>query len=234
MSDTPKPKLFCRIDTELIKNQVPETEDATTDRLFRFMGEVAAAFALLRKYGLAATIYGSARSLEGSPEALEAEKLGGFLAKRGFTVMTGGGGGIMGAANKGAKDAGGNSVGLNIRLPQEQNLNEHTTDSLTFDHFFSRKLALAFASEVYIFFPGGFGTLDEFFEIVTLIQTGKIGCLPVVLVGKEYWTPLLEWIKNDIYGKYGSVSEADMSIYYLVDSAEEAVALIERLLLPQP
>jgi len=136
----------------------------------------------------------------------------------------------MQAASRGASEAeGGQAVGLNIELPYEQQNNPYVTASQHFHYFFVRKVMLSFASEVYVFFPGGFGTMDEFFEIVTLIQTYKIQKIPVILVGKEYWTPLLSWIESTLYEKNNAINKEDMEIYHLVDTPEEAQAKIREL-----
>ena len=158
----------CRIMTDLLD---PEGDAVDSWRVFRIMSEFVLGFDVLRKYGLAATIFGGARFLPDEPYYQDAKELAGRLADRGFAVITGGGPGIMEAANTGAFEAGGKSLGLNIQLPIEQRLNPNVTENATFDFFFSRKVMLAYASEVYIFFPGGIGTLDEFFEMETLIQT---------------------------------------------------------------
>ncbi len=210
--------------------QGEEDASVTSWRMFRIIGELVAGFELLRKYGLAATIYGSARAAADSHECGEAEKLAQLLAADGFTIISGGGNGIMRAANKGAYESGGKSIGLNIKLPTEQHLNGFVTESLLFHFFFTRKVALAFASEIYIFFPGGFGTLDEFFEIVTLVQTKKIHPVPVILVGKDYWTPLLDWLRSYGLEKYHYINEADLNIMQVVDSADEAHGLVQSLL----
>lgn len=218
-------------DDEKIQGRAPEHElldqgeediSLTSWRIFRIMAEFVSGFEVLRKYRLAATIFGSARSLPDSEWYQESQKLGHLLAKDGFAVITGGGGGIMGAANKGAYEAGGNSVGLNISLPHEQRLNSYVSDSETFKFFFIRKVMLSFASEVYIYFPGGFGTLDEFFEIVTLIQTGKIVRLPIVLVGKEYWEPLIAWFNTVLLEQHQTIGKEDLELFHVVNSAEEA------------
>ena len=128
----------------------------------------------------------------------------------------------MQAANKGAFDAGGASVGLNINLPDAQHYNRYLTEKFGFDHFFVRKVMLTYASEVYVYFPGGFGTLDEFFEIITLVQTKKIRSVPIILFGKEYWEPLLGFIEKVIYEKHAAISKEDMDLYVLVDSVDEA------------
>ena len=140
----------------------------------------------------------------------------------------------MQAANKGAFEAGGVSVGLNINLPELQTYNPYLTEKFGFDHFFVRKVMLTYASEVYVYFPGGFGTLDEFFEIATLVQTKKIEPIPIVLVGKEYWTPLLEWMEKGLYEKHHTISKEDLNIYSVADSVDEAYnIIIKRVCVPE-
>lgn len=217
---------YCRVMTDLLD---PNDDAVQSWRVFRIMSEFVAGFELLRKYGLAATFFGSARSSAGDPMYKAAENLAAELAKEHFTIITGGGGGIMGAANVGAFKVGGHSVGLNIELPMEQKLNPYTTDSESFHFFFPRKVMLSFASEVYVYFPGGFGTLDEFFELITLIQTKKIEQVPIILYGREYWTPLLEWFDKSLYKKFGTIAKDDMELYHLVDSVDEAKEKIMKL-----
>lgn len=195
-------------------------------RVFRIMSEFVQGFELLRKYGLAATFWGSARLTPSDPYYKAAEELAAKLAKKGFTIISGGGPGIMEASNVGAFKVGGSSVGLNILLPFEQKLNPYTTESLNFDFFFSRKVMLTFASEVYVYFPGGFGTLDELFEIITLIQTKKINRIPVLLYGKDFWEPLLKWFEKDLIKKYKTLSKEDMELFHVVDDVDEALKYI--------
>lgn len=195
-------------------------------RVFRIMAEFVAGFELLRKYGLAATIFGSARFQPGDKYYKEAEELGSKLSKKGYAIITGGGPGIMEAANVGSFKVGGKSVGLNIELPFEQKLNPYTTESLDFDFFFSRKVMLAFASEVYIYFPGGFGTMDEFFELLTLVQTKKIERIPIVLYGKEFWDPLLAFFETHMQKKFQTISKEDTQLLHVVDSVDEAMKYI--------
>lgn len=195
-------------------------------RVFKIMSEFVEGFEILRKYGLAATFFGTARSSFEGHFYDECTDLAGRLAKAGFAVITGGSAGIMQAANKGAFEAGGASVGLNIRLEDSQGTNKFLTDTMTFDHFFVRKVMLAFASEVYIFFPGGFGTLDEFTEILTLVQTKKIRHVPIVLYGKEYWEPLLAFFESKLYKEHNAIDESDMQLYHVVDSVDEAMTYI--------
>jgi uncharacterized protein (TIGR00730 family) len=195
-------------------------------RVFRIMAEFVAGFELLRKYGLAASIFGSARFQSGDPYYKQAEDLAARLAKKGFAIITGGGPGIMEASNVGAFKVGGKSVGLNIELPFEQKLNPYTTESLDFNFFFSRKVMLAFASEVYIYFPGGFGTLDEFFELLTLIQTKKIERIPIVLYGSEFWNPLVAFFKNELQKKFQTINKEDLDLFMVVDSVDEAMKYI--------
>jgi uncharacterized protein (TIGR00730 family) len=197
-------------------------------RIFKIMAEFTDGFDLLGKYGLAASFFGTARMTFEDRYYAEATELAAQLAKAGFAVITGGAAGIMEAANKGAFDAGGASIGLNIRLERAQGDNKYLTDMFTFDHFFVRKVMLTFASEVYIYFPGGFGTLDEFFEIVTLIQTNKIKKVPVVIYGKEYWAPLIEFFKQHLLNDHKAIDPADLDIFHLVDSVDEAFDYITK------
>lgn len=213
----------CRIVTDLLDKNGDAIE---AWRVFRIMSEFVDGFELLRKYGLAATIFGSARFTPGDPWYKEAEKLASMLAKKKFAVITGGGPGIMEAGNVGAFKVGGKSVGLNIQLPFEQKLNPYTTESENFGFFFSRKVMLSFASEAYVYFPGGFGTLDEFFELVTLIQTKMISEIPVVCVGKDFWQPLIKFFETKLLKEYKTISKEDLQLIKVVDTAEEACKYI--------
>ncbi len=216
----------CRIVTDLLDVNGDAVESW---RVFRIMSEFVTGFELLRNYGLAVSIFGSARTSPGDPYYKQAEELAAKLAKKKFAVITGGGPGIMEAGNVGAFKVGGESVGLNIELPFEQKLNPYTTESLDFDFFFSRKVMLAFASEVYIYFPGGFGTMDEFFELVTLIQTKKIEPIPIVLYGKDFWTPLVKFFETSMLKEYKTISKKDLDLFHVVDSVDEAVKYITKV-----
>lgn len=198
-------------------------------RLTRITEEFAKGFHFLQNYGKSATFFGSARCAAGDKHYEEARKLGALLAKEDFAIITGGGPGIMEAANKGAMEVGGQSAGINIQLDHMQNANPYVKESISFHYFFARKVMLAFASEVYIFFAGGFGTLDEFFEMTTLVQTRKIDPIPIILVGKDYWGPLLKWIERDVYKKRKSIDKEDMKIYRVVKDAKEAHRIIKKL-----
>lgn len=191
-------------------------------RVFKIMSEFIEGFDIIRKYGLAVSFFGSARATLDDAMYKNAEELAERLSKSGFAVITGGSSGIMQAANKGAFQVGGASVGLNINLPEMQLYNPYLTEKFGFDHFFVRKVMLTYASEIYVYFPGGFGTLDEFFEIVTLVQTKKIRKVPIVLFGKAYWTELLRFIETTLYKEYAAIDEADMALYTVVDSVDEA------------
>ncbi|MCI0597713.1 TIGR00730 family Rossman fold protein [Candidatus Parcubacteria bacterium] len=191
-------------------------------RVFKIMSEVVEGFELIQKYTLAATIFGSTRATLEHDLYQQAADLAGKLAKRGFAIITGGSAGIMEAANKGAFEAGGASVGLNIRLEERQPMNRYVTEQIFFDHFFVRKVMLTFASHVYVYFPGGFGTLDEFYEILTLVQTKKIQRIPIVLYGREYWAPILRHFEETLLQHYHSVDEEDLKLYHVVDTVDEA------------
>lgn len=199
-------------------------------RIFKIMSEFVSGFEFLRQYKKAVSIFGSARCGFQSSIYLEACRLSYRLAKDGFAIITGGGPGIMEAANKGACDAGGKSVGINIKLKYEQRANKYVMESEAFKYFFVRKTMLSFASKIYIFFPGGYGTLDELFEMLTLVQTEKIPRIPIILVDKRYWMPLLLWIEEYLYKKSQAVDKKDLQIYYLADNADGAYRLIKKLI----
>jgi len=206
---------------------VPHASEITW-RVFRIMAELVEGFQLLTQISREVTVYGSARTHPQSHWYKEAEALGRMLGKHGFTVVTGGGPGIMEAANKGCFESGGASVGLNIQLPHEQRLNKYTTLSRGFHYFFTRKVMMAAASQAYVFFPGGFGTMDEMFEMVTLVQTGKSSKMPIILVGKEFWAPLIAWLETTVYGTHDAIDAADLRIFTVVDTAKEAFAIVAK------
>lgn len=191
-------------------------------RIFKIMAEFIEGFEIIRRYGLAATFFGSARATLEDDVYRHATDLAGRLAKKGFAVITGGSAGIMQAANKGAFEAGGVSVGLNINLPDVQIYNPYLTEKFSFDHFFVRKVMLTYASEAYIYFPGGYGTLDEFFEIITLVQTKKIRKVPIILFDSTYWNPLISFIEEKMYKERKTIDEADTKLFVVVDSVDEA------------
>jgi len=217
-----------RIVTELLDPKGADGDAVQSWRVFRIMAEFVQGFELLRDHGLAATFWGSARTTPDDPYYKAAEELSAKLAKKGFSIISGGGPGIMEASNVGAFKVGGRSVGLNIQLPFEQVLNPYTTESLNFDFFFSRKVMLTFASEVYVYFPGGFGTLDELFEIMTLIQTQKIEPIPIILYGKDYWGPMIHFFEQTLLKKYKTISPEDLDLFVVVDSVDEAFKYINK------
>ncbi|HBK34178.1 TPA: TIGR00730 family Rossman fold protein [Candidatus Uhrbacteria bacterium] len=206
--------------------QPPNMNDITW-RIFRIMAEFVEGFQFLSESSREVTIFGSARTREGSRWYNEAYTLGSLLARHKFTVITGGGPGIMEAANRGAFENGGESIGLNIQLPTEQRINPYVKRSRGFYYFFTRKVMLAASAQAYIYFPGGFGTLDECFEIITLIQTHKMQKTPVILVGKEYWDPLWAWIKTQVLETQQAIAPGDLDLVSIVDTAEEAFAFIK-------
>ncbi len=187
--------------------------------------EFVRGFRALHFVGPCVTVFGSARFSENSEAYAVARKIGGLLAKEGFTVMTGGGPGIMEAANRGAKDAHGTSIGCNIVLPKEQKPNPYLDRWINFRHFFVRKVMLLKYSYAFIALPGGYGTLDEIFETATLIQTGKIRHFPIVLVGRDYWLPLVRFIQDTLLAR-SAIDMADVDIFQLTDSPEEAVKIV--------
>lgn len=193
-------------------------------RIFRIMAEFVEAFDTMSHVGPSITIFGSARTKKTSPDYQAAEAIAHGLAKNGFAVITGGGGGIMEAANKGAAKGRGKSVGLNIDLPFEQKPNRFSNVKVNFHYFFSRKVCLAKYSMGYVYMPGGFGTLDEFFEVITLIQTRRIPEFPIVLFGKKYWSGLFKWIETTVE-KEGLISKGDRDFVTITDDPGEAVEI---------
>jgi uncharacterized protein (TIGR00730 family) len=200
-----------------------------TWRIFRIMSEFVEGFQFLSQFHKEVTIFGSARLKPDSKWCKEAEKLGKLLAQNGYTVITGGGPGIMEAANKGAFEKNPNkSIGINIQLPTEQRTNPYVANSKGFYYFFTRKVMLAASAQSYIFFPGGYGTADEFLELLMLIQTKKIQKISMILVGKEFWAPLVAWFKNTMVDKYKTISSEDLKLFNIVDKAEDALKIIKK------
>jgi uncharacterized protein (TIGR00730 family) len=196
-------------------------------RMFRVIGELVEGFDNLSGVEPAVTIYGSARLGADSQLYAQTKEIARCLGKMGFSIMTGGGPGAMEAANKGALEAGTQSIGLNIKLPEEQVSNVYTTKSITFNHFFVRKVMLVKYATAFIIIPGGLGTLDELTEILTLMQTHKIKPFPVILFGSEYWREFLDWLRHTVLAN-GFISEDDFDLLRVCDSANEVIEAVER------
>jgi len=196
-------------------------------RVFRIMGEFVEGFDTLAGLGPAVSIFGSARILPDDPVYAAAEETARLLAQQGFAVITGGGPGIMEAANKGATEAGGISVGCNIELPFEQGMNAYVGTAVNFRYFFVRKTMFVKYAEGFIIFPGGYGTMDELFEALTLIQTGKVRNFPVVLFDSDYWAGLIDWLRQTML-KEGKIAPGDLDLMIVTDSPEEAVDVIRK------
>ncbi|MDY6832897.1 MAG: TIGR00730 family Rossman fold protein [Thermodesulfobacteriota bacterium] len=199
-------------------------------RLFKIMGEFVEGIDELHNIGPAVSIFGSARLHPDSPVYQKAEKVAGLFAENGFAVLTGGGGGIMEAANKGASAKGGKSVGLNIDLPFEQKPNDYANIKLQFHYFFIRKVMFVKYAQAYIIMPGGFGTMDELFEAVTLAQTRRIRPLPIILMGSDYWSGLVEWVRTTLLAD-GAISPEDMDFLQIIDEPEAVVKAVKKLVI---
>lgn len=197
-----------------------------TWRMFRIMAEFVDGFETMGRIGQAVSIFGSARSQPNELHYKNAERLAARLVDHGFAVITGGGPGIMEAANRGAYNAGGTSIGLNITLPHEQDANPYQNVSIEFHYFFVRKVMFVKYCLGMVCFPGGFGTLDEFFEAMTLIQTGKSPRYPVVLFDSKFWTPLTDFFRNTLLQEYRAISTDDMDLFKITDDVEEAAAYL--------
>jgi uncharacterized protein (TIGR00730 family) len=196
-------------------------------RLFRIMAEFVEGFETLAECQPAVSFFGSTRVRPEDEVYRKAEKIAQLLVKNGFSVITGGGPGVMEAANKGAAEAGGKSVGLNIELPLEQKPNPYANITLRFRYFFVRKVMFVKYAVAYVILPGGFGTMDEAFEAITLIQTHKIKPFPVILVGSDYWKGLLDWLKKVVLQK-GMISPSDLEIFQVIDDPEEIIRTIKK------
>ena len=199
-------------------------------RIFKIIGEFVEGVEALYDIGPAVSIFGSARTSPDDPVYKTAEKLSAVLVKNGFAVITGGGGGIMEAANKGATKAGGRSIGLNIILPREQKPNRYSNIKVEFNYFFIRKVMFIKYASAYIIMPGGLGTLDELFEAATLIQTQRIKPLPIILVGSDYWSGLMDWIRIQLV-KTSKISPEDLDIFQIMDSPDEIVKAIKKVVI---
>ena len=206
------------------ENQFGKESSRSLWSIFKIMGEFVDGYDTLLKVGPCISIFGSARSKPGSKYYEMSVKAAAEISKNGFGVITGGGPGIMEAANKGAFDMKGKSVGLGIDLPKEQGVNRYVSPNyvINFKYFFVRKVMFVKYAQGFIVLPGGFGTLDELFETLTLIQTEKIQRIPIVMIGSEYWGGLIDWIKNRLVND-GYISEADMDLFYLTDDVDDAV-----------
>mgnify|MGYP000870044957 CR=1 FL=1 len=211
--------------------QLNEAKDFTEHmhwKIFRIMAEFIEGFEFLSKMHKEVTFFGSARTNPNAKAYKQAVQLGKLCAQAGYTVITGGGPGIMEAGNKGAFEAGGESVGLDIELPMEQRRNDFVTRAIGFHYFFTRKVMLSASAQAYVFFPGGFGTMDEALEMLTLVQTGKIPkAVPCIFVGKAHWQPFKKWVNDNLY-KSGYINKEDLDLMQIVDTPEQAFKVIQK------
>jgi len=211
--------------TKELERDLALTRD--TWRVFRIVAEFVEGFELMMDVGQGVSVFGSARTQPGTPYYEQAVAFGRKLVEHEFTVITGGGPGIMEAANRGAFEAGGKSVGLNISLPMEQEANGYQTHSLFFNYFFVRKVMFVKYARGFVIFPGGFGTMDEFFEAMTLIQTLKIEPFPVVCIGHDFWDGLVKWMRTTMLGEAATIDAEDMDLFRVTDDIDEAIAILK-------
>jgi uncharacterized protein (TIGR00730 family) len=209
------------------KNDIHDGDiDAHLEHINREFGD---GFEFLKRYPRSVTIFGSSLSKPDNDAYKKAEELSARIVRDiGYAVITGGGPGIMEAANKGAYEAGGDSLGLNVSLPHERTTNAYATQAMKFSYFFSRKTMLIFAAETFVFFPGGYGTFDELFNVLTLIQTGKIPKVPVILFDSQYWLPLRQFLKDHTLNKYKAISESDLDLFEITDSVDRVIEVIKK------
>lgn len=207
----------------LTREEIIKADDA---RINAVTDELRQGFRLIEQHPKSVTFYGSARFPKGSMWYEKARRIAHALSQKGYSIVTGGGPGIMEAAHEGGFEANGKTVGLNIHLPSEQKVNPFAKESVEFKYFFTRRVALSFAAEAYLFFPGGFGTLDEFYELVTLVQTRRIPPVPLICVGSEFWTPFDEIHKNKLLAQYNAISPGDEKVYEILDNEEDIVRIV--------
>lgn len=214
--------------TNQFKQIIPDVENFTQDetwRIFRISSEFVDSFETMSAYRNLVTVFGSARTKKDSPVYQNCVRMGELLVQHGYGVISGGGPGIMEASNRGAIQEDGVSIGLNIKLPMEQHSNPYQTESLYFRYFCIRKVCFLKYSTAAVAYPGGFGTLDELSEALTMVQTRKVNRIPIALVGKKFWTPLLDWFRDTLLAE-GMISQEDLDLYKVVDSADEAMEYI--------
>ncbi len=218
-----------KIRKAFVRKNWNEIKSENSWQIFKVMSEFVEGFDKLAKIGPCVSIFGSARTKPDHPYYKQAEEIAGMLVKSGYGVITGGGPGIMEAGNKGAKEQGGKSVGLNIILPFEQSNNIYIDPDklISFDYFFVRKVMFVKYAQGFIVMPGGFGTLDELFEALTLIQTKKIGAFPIVLVGSKFWNGMVDWIKEVLLNQENNIHVDDLDLFHVVDTSEDAVRIID-------
>lgn len=213
---------------EKVKLSKHEINRDVHNHLNEIMKEFRVGFEELRKHPKSVSIFGSSRCSPASPHYQAAQELANRIVKEtGYAVVTGGGPGIMAAANLGAKEANGQSIGLTIELPHEQHTNPYTTSATNFDYFFVRKTMLTLCAEAYVFFPGGYGTFDELFDIMTLIQTGKIPRVPIILVGKDFWNGLKDFIVKHMLNQHYAITEADLELFTITDNNDKVLEIIK-------
>ena len=198
----------------------------TEDRMVDINSELRQAFKTISEFPKSVTFYGSARLNEGHEFYEKARRLGAACCAAGYGVVTGGGPGIMEGGNRGTNEACGSGIGFNIVLPFEQSANKYVTHGVDFNYFFTRKFAMNFTGEAYLCFPGGFGTLDEFFEILTLVQTKKVQKVPIILVGSEFWQPIMDYSKNILLDKFGTISAEDLDLFKVMDDEDAIMEVI--------
>ncbi len=227
VSSKQKVKKFLGLEPHIIHSNT-EIVKAAKDRVALIDHEFTETFKFIIQYPKSVTFFGSARFGENNTHYIKAEILAKRLSELGFTIVTGGGPGIMEAANRGAFDAKGTSIGFNIDLPHEQKINKYTTAHLDYYYFFARKVALSFAAEAFLFFPGGFGTLNELFEILTLVQTRKVSPMPIILVGEDYWRPVDEMIREHLYRDHHTIKAEDLALYTITDDEEHIIDIVKK------
>jgi uncharacterized protein (TIGR00730 family) len=230
MTDERRPKSQPTEDRKLLRSAPyadPSFLDTDAWRALRIQGEVIEGFDSLARLGPAVSIFGSARTHSDDPMYGHARDLAARLARKGITIITGGGPGIMEAANRGAKDVGGVSVGLGIELPHEQRINEYANIAINFRYFFARKLMFVKYAQAFVIFPGGYGTFDELFESLVLVQTGKIDHFPIILWGRAYWQPLVDWLSSDVL-EHQMIAPEDLKLFRITEDVNEVVGWIEK------